>query len=342
MRSFVLLSCVLSTLPLLRAQRDGRGPREASAPKLEHFTFETGTLKTGKIKAGEASYSILLPKGHGDDANKAKTWPWILWLPGFGGAGEFTDGGGAGVLDRMRGEGKIPEVAFVVYGAPGRRARSVYMNGEPAGDTEDLIVGDLLEQLQQKYRLASDRKQRALMGVSAGGFGALKIALRHPEAFGVVAVHSAAILPTDPAELGGNGEMIVQRFLSSGLDKVLGNPIDKAKWQEHMPLAIVAKKKPEDLQGLQIYFDAGTEDRYDFCPPNEKLDQAMTAAGIKHLFRKVEGGGHAFGSQSMLDNVATSLRFIAAAFGGKDAVAELTPKPDAAKAAPKDGDKNGK
>jgi S-formylglutathione hydrolase FrmB len=223
------------------------------------------------------------------------------------------------VLDRLRGENKIPPLVFVVYRAP--RGRSVYMNNEGPVDTEDLLTGDLVTQVQAKYRLATDAKQRAVMGVSAGGFGALKMALRHPDVFGVVAAHSSAVLPADPAELDQRRNGMLQSLLTNGMDKELGNPVDKAKWQAHMPLAIVAAKKPADLKGLQIYFDAGTADRYQFCPPNEKLDQAMTAAGHKHLFRKVEGGGHAFGSDSMKENVAVSLQFVDAAFAGKDAVA---------------------
>lgn len=325
-----LLPALLATLP---AQRE--------APKLElqHFTVENGTLKSTKVREGEAGYTIFLPKGYADEANKDVKYPWVLWLPGFGGTNEFANEGGAAVLDRLRGEGKIPPLAFVVFRTP--RGRSVYMNNEGPVDTEDLLVTDLPAQLEQKYRLASDKKLRALMGVSAGGFGAMKIALRHPDVFGIVAAHSAAILPSDPADLEGMTEQMVQRIMQrGGLAKEFGDPIDKAKWQEHMPLAIVAAKKPEDFKGLQIYFDAGTDDRYEFCPPNEELDKAMTKHGVKHLFRKVEGGGHAFGSDSMKDNVAQSLRFIAAAFAGKDAVAECTPKPAAA--VPADAPKDGK
>ena len=344
-RSLFALPALLLLLPPLAAQRDGqgRGPRNANAPKLTHFTVENGTVSSSKVREGEAGYTIYLPKGHGDEANKDTTYPWILWLSGFGGANEFGDGGGASVLDRLRGEDKIPAMAFVVYRAPGpgRRARSAYMNGEAAADTEDLLVGDFAEQVQKKYRLRSDRTQRAVMGVSAGGFGALKIALRHPDVFGVVAAHSAAILPADPADLGGMGEQVVQRFLRAGLSKEFGDPIDKAKWQSHMPIAIVAAKKPADLQGLQIYFDAGTEDHYNFCPPNEELSKVMTANGHKHLFRKVEGGGHAFGSESMRDNVAHALQFIAAAFAGKDAVAERSAK-EAPKPATNEAGKDGK
>jgi S-formylglutathione hydrolase FrmB len=324
---FVLASLVL--LAALPAQRNRGEGGQRPELKLQHFTVENGTLPSKKVRDGEAGYTILLPKGHADEANKDKQWPWVLWLSGFGGSNEFQSGGGATVLDALRGEGKVPELAFVIYRAPstGRRGgRSTYMNGEAAADTEDLLVEDLPAHLAEKYRLSKDRKQRALMGVSMGGFGALKLALRHPDVFGVVAAHSAAVLPADPAELGGMAESQVNRFLATGLDKVLGNPIDKDKWAAHMPLAIVAKKKPDELQGLQIYFDAGTADRYGFCEPNEELDKAMTAAGHKHVFRKVEGGGHAFGSESMQDNVAHALRFIGLAFAGKDAVAEMAPK----------------
>jgi enterochelin esterase-like enzyme len=336
MRSPLFVSCLLFLPTLLPAQ--GRGANEG--PKLEHFTAESGTLKSDKVRSGDAGYTIWLPKGHGDAANKDKVWAFAIWLSGFGGNNEFADGGGLGVLDRLRGENKIPEMAFVVYRGPGRR--TFYMNSENACDTEDLLVGDFLTHLQTKYRLATDKKQRALMGVSAGGFGALKLALRHPDVFGVVAAHSAAILPVDPEDIGGMTETAVLRALRQGVGKEVGDPIDKAKWQAHMPLAIVAAKKPADLDGMQIYFDAGTDDGYDFCTPNEKLSQVMTATGHKHLFRKVEGGEHAFGNPLMLDNVAKSLQFVGAAFAGKDAVAELTPKAADAKTEPKDDGKGGK
>ena len=314
----IAVCCAALLFATLPAQREGRGPREQGAPKLANFTVEAGALKSDKVRQGEAGYTIYLPNGYTDEANKEKKYPWVVWLPGFGGPDEFQNRGGAKVLDRLRGEDKIAPMAFVVFRGAGRR--SVYMNGEAQSDTEDLITGDFLDQLQKKYRLATDSKQRAVMGVSAGGFGAMKIAMRHPDVFGAVAVHSAAILPADPDDLAGMNETIVQRQLRTGIAKEIGDPIDKEKWGAHMPLAIVAKKKPEDMKGLQIYFDAGTEDSYGFCPPNEQLSKLMTEHGWKHLFRKVEGGGHGWGTPSMDECVASSLQFVGAAVTGKDAV----------------------
>ena len=335
----VLLLTSLTLIALLPAQRQGGGRDRGEGPKLEHFTVEQGALKSDKVKSGEAGYTIYLPKGYADDANKDTKYPWIVWLHGFGGASEFG-GDGTAVLDKLRGEDKIPPLAMVVFRSAGRR--SVYMNGEAAGDTEDLIVGDLIDTLVKKYRLSTERGQRAVMGVSAGGFGALKIAMRHPEVFGTVAVHSAAILPADPADLAGTNESIVQRMLRGGLAVEFGDPIDKAKWQQHMPLAIVALKKPEELKGLNVYFDAGTEDNYGFCEPNEALDKAMTEKGHKHLFRKVEGGGHAWSSPSMKECLAVSLQFVGAAVQGKDPIEAVKPKEEKKPAEASDAKKDEK
>ena len=296
----------------------GRGGSQP--PKLEHFYFESEDFDAPHARGGEASYYIYLPKEHDYEKNRDRKFPWILWCPGFGGPGDFQTRGGASTLDRLRGEGKIPELALVVFRAPGRRGRTTYMNGESIGDVEDLIVEDLVPHLQRRYRLSSERAHIAVMGVSAGGFGAMKLALRHPDVFGAVATHSAAILPADPEELAGAAESMVMRYLRGGLAELLGDPIDKDKWQEQMPMGLVARRKPAQLQGLQIYFDAGTDDHYGFFEPNQQLAAAMKARGHRFVFHPVEEGGHAWSSPKMRGNVARSLTFVGAALSGEDPV----------------------
>ena len=79
-------------------------------------------------------------------------------------------------------------------------------------------------------------------------------------------------------------------------------------------MAILDNIKPRDLKGLRIYFDAGTEDRYGFGPPNRDLHERMKELGFDHTFEMVEGGGHAWGSPSMEERLVKSLRFVSAAF----------------------------
>lgn len=321
------LGAVLAALP---AQF---GRRNQEPPKLEHFYFDSWDFDTEHARGGEASYFIYLPKEHDHAKNKDRTFPWVLWCPGFGGPNDFQTRGGAATLDRLRGENKIPELALVVFRAPGRRSRTTYMNGEAGGDIENLIVQDLVAHLQKRYRLSDKREQRAIMGVSAGGFGAMKIALRHPNVFGTVATHSAAILPAHPDELAGAAENIVYRYLRGGLAELLGDPIDPDKWAEQMPMGLVARRKPAQLKGLQIYFDAGTDDHYGFFEPNQQLAAEMKKHGHRFVFRPVDEGGHAWSSPKMRDNVAHSLSFVGLALSGKDAVAAANKK---AKGEPQD------
>ena len=217
-------------------------------------------------------------------------------------------------------------MALVVFRAPGRRGRTTYMNGEAGGDIEDLIVKDLITHLQSRYRLSDQREHRAIMGVSAGGFGALKIALRHPDIFGAVAAHSAAILPADPGALEGYAESTVYRYLRGGMADLLGDPIDPEKWAEQMPMGLVARRTPAQLAGLQIYFDAGTDDHYGFFAPNQQLAATMKARGHRFVFVPVEEGGHAWSSPKMRGNVTRSLTFIGEALAGADAVAARAAK----------------
>ncbi|HEY4764516.1 MAG TPA: alpha/beta hydrolase family protein [Candidatus Sulfotelmatobacter sp.] len=62
---------------------------------------------------------------------------------------------------------------------------SYYTNAvDPTEDRyEDYIVQDLISEVENKFPVAPGRRNRAIVGVSMGGFGAVKLALRHPELF---------------------------------------------------------------------------------------------------------------------------------------------------------------
>ena len=308
------IAAVAVTAPVA-AQSQRREPRP---PQLQHFYFDSWSFESQNARGGEASYYIYLPKAHDHAASEDRRFPWILWCPGFGGPDDFQTRGGAETLDRLRGEGAIPELALVVFRPPGNRGRTTYMNGEAGGNIEDLLVRDLVTHVEARYRLSSERGRRAVMGVSAGGFGALKIALRHPDVFGAAAAHSAAILPADPTELAGYAESMVSRLLRGRLKEQLGDPIDPEKWAEQMPMGLVTRRTPEQLSGLHIYFDAGTEDDYGFFEPNQQLAQTMKIAGHRFAFQPVDGGGHAWSSAKMRDNVARSLTFVGKSLSSSD------------------------
>jgi len=64
---------------------------------------------------------------------------------------------------------------------------------------EDYIVKDLIADAETRFPVASDRAHRAIAGLSMGGFGAVKLSLRHPELFSFAAGLSSALdVPSRP------------------------------------------------------------------------------------------------------------------------------------------------
>jgi S-formylglutathione hydrolase FrmB len=72
---------------------------------------------------------------------------------------------------------------------------SYYTNSveHPQDRYEDYIVNDLITDVEAKFPAAVDRSNRAIVGVSMGGFGAIKLVLRHPGLFVFVGGISPAI-----------------------------------------------------------------------------------------------------------------------------------------------------
>jgi S-formylglutathione hydrolase FrmB len=65
--------------------------------------------------------------------------------------------------------------------------------GRPQDRYEDYVVNDLISDVEDKFSAAKDRANRAIVGVSMGGFGAVKLALSHPDLFAFAGGISSAI-----------------------------------------------------------------------------------------------------------------------------------------------------
>lgn len=318
----------LATLALLtlafeaQAQRDrgDRGDRRERADEpveLKHFEYHLQEFDAPSLESGRGEFGVYLPVGYEAEENQDRLYPWILWLHGMNeDAGRFYYEGGASVLDQLRGEDKLPDLIVIAPSAP---RRTIYANGEQDGDIEDYILENVIPYVEENFHLSKRREDFALMGVSMGGMGALRLALKQPDRYGTVAVHSAAAFPADPTKLGPEESARIQRTIQwLGLGSILGEPIDPQKWARYIPSALLEKIQASDLDGLRIYFDAGTADRYGFAPPNEMFHQQLDEKGIHHTFELVEGGGHSWGSGSLQKQLVNSLQFVAAAFRKSD------------------------
>lgn len=157
---------------------------------------------------------------------------------------------------------------------------------------EDYIIEDLIRHIDATYRTVAKREARAISGESAGGFGAMQLALRHKDVFSAVAAHSAflSLLYEGPRPYQ-SGKVI----LRNSLHPAVTNPMveffgrDLAYWRRYDPASLVNTLANGELA---IYFDCGMQDDYGFHDEALYFHDLLRARGIDHRFESVPGKHH--------------------------------------------------
>jgi enterochelin esterase-like enzyme len=135
---------------------------------------ERGTLQELSLNSHELGARPLLlyrPAGVKPDV----ILPWALVLHGYGMDRHqwVNDGDLPTLLDNLIAQNKIPPMALLMVDG----GKSFYQ-----GPTERFLMQDLLPHTAQ-WGLSETPSQRALLGVSMGGFGAFNLAYRYPNRF---------------------------------------------------------------------------------------------------------------------------------------------------------------
>jgi enterochelin esterase-like enzyme len=136
-------------------------------------------------------YRIYLPPGY-DDKRFAKTRYAVIYLlhGAPGGKDDWIDGGLANqTADALIKTATIRPVIIVMPdGSLGDPHHDTQWGNSPmTGErVEDALVNDLVPAIDAAYRTIAEPNARAIAGLSSGGYGALNIALHHPDTFHVV------------------------------------------------------------------------------------------------------------------------------------------------------------
>lgn len=271
----VLLLLALSALPA-RAEQRGE-------------TFRAASL------GADVAVAVHLPPSY---ASGRGDYPVVYALHGLFESQAFWQRRGlAEQLDGLWAQKALPEFVVVIVDG----GNSFFVNG-PLGRYEDLAARDAVAWAEQHLRVRRDRAGRALLGVSMGGYAALRIALNDPERFGAVVAHSAMLLEAPPTRAQGAGRWHVAAF-----ERAFGNPVDAKLWAAADPLALAATADPARVPALR--FDCGAQDRYGLARGNRRLHEALTARGVAHEF-ELPPGDH--GYDYVRGVFERGLRFLAA------------------------------
>ncbi|MGC8764948.1 MAG: alpha/beta hydrolase [Brevinematia bacterium] len=135
-----------------------------------------------------------------DYQNENKRYPVLYYMPGYTITAYNVVGSIAlgfpitDIMDEQLKKGNIGKMIVVAVDGVNIFSGSFFVNSPLTGNWEDYIVKDLVNYIDSNYRTIAKASSRAICGHSMGGFGALYLALRHPETFSVVYAMSAGIL----------------------------------------------------------------------------------------------------------------------------------------------------
>jgi S-formylglutathione hydrolase len=221
-------------------------------------------------------------------------------------------------IDKALASGVAQELIVVMPNAYTRFQGSMYSNSVTTGNWEDYVAGDLVSYVDRHYRTIANVRSRGLAGHSMGGYGALRIGMKHPDVFSSIYVMSACCLTSRSvdAERGRRAEAVqdpqevsrldfpTKALLASAaawspnpgkpplfvdLPTVDGQPRPDilAKWAANAPLAMIDQYIANLKRLRAIAFDVGTKDG--LAPASKTLAEVLTAYNIPHTYETYDG-----------------------------------------------------
>ena len=165
--------------------------RMPGPPGLSYVTVPTASLPA------PPKCLVLEPPSYA--RSPQRRYPVLLFLhDGYGDVRTLERRGVAADLARRMADGRLPEFLVV---APGARGSWFSDSADGKRRWEEFLTGDLLRDVERRYRVVPGKSGRAITGISMGGFGAVKIAMKHPDLFGSVSSLSGALIPIRISDL---------------------------------------------------------------------------------------------------------------------------------------------
>ncbi|MFC1482050.1 alpha/beta hydrolase, partial [Candidatus Neomarinimicrobiota bacterium] len=159
------------------------------AGRMELITHNSKVLEGNPLSdPTERQFPVYLPPGYSADA---QPYPVLYALAGFTGTGpnminySVWDETLPEQIDDLIASEKCPPAIVVMPDCFTRFGGSQYLNSPAMGRYEDYLIDDLVRLIDQIFNTRGDAANRAVMGKSSGGYGALTLAMKHPDIFAV-------------------------------------------------------------------------------------------------------------------------------------------------------------
>jgi len=241
--------------------------------------FETRTVKSAILKA-DRNYSIYLPPGY-DETDRSYPVLYLLHGSGDDHTGWLQFGQTQHIADKTIAEGLAGPMIIVMPDAnTGRRGYFNDIKGD--FDYEDFFFKELIPHIEKTYRVRSERRYRAIAGLSMGGGGTIFYALHRPDMFAAAAPLSAST---------GSWELEQYKERQRNRENITDEAIEQ-HFKRHSIEGILNNATEDELKqikSIRWYISCGDDDF--LYEGNARMHITFRKKEIPHEYR-VKDGGH--------------------------------------------------
>ena len=236
-------------------------PRLTSSVRMQDVTFHTSALGL------DMTYRVVLPAS----IPPRSKLPAVYLL--HGGNGSFRD------WSNNTDVARFAERRLILVMPDGDESWYTNSAERPGDRYEDYITQDLVTDVETRFPAAAGRANRAIVGISMGGFGAVKLALRHPDLYAFAGGLSSALdAPGRPFSIARIGQYRHYRSIFG--------PVDSASRRESDPFALARSVDPAKMP----YFFLTCGDDEGLLSTNRNFAQILGQRHFPYEFHIVPGG----------------------------------------------------
>ncbi len=230
---------------------------------------------TSKILKSERKYAVYLPP---DYETSDRSYPVLYLLHGAGDdqTGWVQFGEVLRITDNAIKDGTATPMIIVMPDAnTGRRG---YFNQGKDWRYEDFFFEELMPFVEQQYRIKSEKRYRAVAGLSMGGGGSFMYALHHPELFSSACPLSAYVGPLTIEDYKERLKSENETYTEAAIQEY---------FKQHNAINLIESVPVEDIKSVRWYIDCGDDDF--LYEGNSLAHIAMKKKEIPHEYRVREG-----------------------------------------------------
>lgn len=245
---------------------------------MKKLIFTLGTLLASQYANAFNVETISIPSEHTKDVHQAtvilpdsynseNTYPTVYVLHGW--SGDYK------VWNENTSIANQADIHNVIIVLPEGNYDKWYIDSpiKEKSNYQSYIGIDVVNYVDNHFNTKKDPKQRAITGLSMGGFGAFNIALNHLDTFGNIGSISGGFDPKD------------FRF-NWGLEKVFGNYDENTTFWNNKAIKNTVHKLI--FKDINITIDCGIDDF--FIDSNRELHQKLQKLELDHDYSERPGG----------------------------------------------------